>query len=313
MDCLADRRYPREAATKAHGLQTREYTGGGQHITDSLQSLNARTVELQPGLVVGLYSGNGRSEASATLMNTSGHVHFSCLLRDFSQAKVRGKVFAPKIGEGHMVFAPGERFSVRYGPNYCHVDLMVEPKVLAGLLGDDFDPIGESLGKGFVMCKSHPGNKTIEAATRLVQRMEQPGQPLILLQAAALEFLGWHLNGLSPDAPNCRVPLRERRCLLAARERLLHNLSAPPTIAELSHAVGLNQLKLKRGFKALFGTSIYEFFQRHRMDHARQLLRNHSVTETAVMLGYSNMSHFGTAFRKQFGVLPSEARKNGLT
>ncbi len=34
-----------------------------------------------------------------------------------------------------------------------------------------------------------------------------------------------------------------------------------------------------------------------------------SVTETAVMMGYSNISHFSSAFRKQFGVLPKEIRR----
>jgi AraC family transcriptional regulator len=73
--------------------------------------------------------------------------------------------------------------------------------------------------------------------------------------------------------------------------------------------VGLNQLKLKRGFRSLFGMGVYSLFQRHRMERARELLSHHNVTETALMLGYSNISHFSAAFRKQFGVLPGEARK----
>lgn len=56
--------------------------------------------------------------------------------------------------------------------------------------------------------------------------------------------------------------------MLAARDRLLLDLSAPPTIAELAREIGLNQLKLKQGFKTLFGTSIYALFQRHRMERA---------------------------------------------
>lgn len=88
--------------------------------------------------------------------------------------------------------------------------------------------------------------------------------------------------------------------------------SAPPTIAELAMEVGLNQLKLKRGFRSLFGMGVYSLFQRHRMERARELLYHYNVTETALMLGYSNISHFSTAFRKQFGVLPGEARKNTL-
>lgn len=109
------------------------------------------------------------------------------------------------------------------------------------------------------------------------------------------------------------MPLRERKRLLAARERLLEDLSAPPTITELAKEVGLNQLKLKRGFRLMFGMGIYSLFQCHRMERARELLCHHNVTETALILGYSNISHFSAAFRKQFGVLPSEVRKGRYT
>ncbi|WP_246221712.1 helix-turn-helix transcriptional regulator [Marichromatium bheemlicum] len=257
-----------------------------------------------------LYNGDGQHETQGVLINTSGQVHFTCLLRETSQAQIRDRLLCPRIGEGCIGFAPGERFVVRYGARYQQVDLAVAPTLLGELIGEDFDQVSEAIAQGFLMRASRPGNRTIAAATRLAQRIQQP-DPL-LLHAAALEYLGWLLHGLSPDERNPRTPLRERRCLLAARDRLLSNLSEAPTIAELAQDTGLNQLKLKQGFKALFGTSIYALFQQHRMDRARQLLRQHSVTETALMLGYSNISHFSAAFRKQFGVLPSETRRHYL-
>ncbi|GAB7541632.1 helix-turn-helix transcriptional regulator [Cupriavidus sp. 8B] len=69
-------------------------------------------------------------------------------------------------------------------------------------------------------------------------------------------------------------------------------------------------LKLKQGFRSLFASSIYAYFQAERMRQARQFLRKHNVTETAMMLGYSNISHFSSAFRKQFGMLPSAVRND---
>ena len=45
------------------------------------------------------------------------------------------------------------------------------------------------------------------------------------------------------------------------------------------------------------------------MNKAKQLLVTNSVTETAIIMGYSNISHFSSAFRKQFGVLPKEVRQ----
>lgn len=59
----------------------------------------------------------------------------------------------------------------------------------------------------------------------------------------------------------------------------------------------------------MFGTSVYGCFQEERMKRAMELLKNNNVTETAVALGYSNISHFSTAFRKQYSVLPKDARR----
>ncbi|MBK1650592.1 hypothetical protein CKO36_19065 [Rhabdochromatium marinum] len=137
---------------------------------------------------------------------------------------------------------------------------------------------------------------------------EFPRQRL-LLHAATLDYLHWHLAAFRPNGETKRPSLRECQQLDRARDLLLHDLSTPPTIAELARAVGMNQYKLKVGFKKRFGCSIYALFQEERMQRARHLLQLHNVTETAVILGYTNISHFSAAFRKQFGCLPSRARQ----
>jgi AraC family transcriptional regulator len=276
--------------------------------TGRLPRLNARFVELRPGMTAALYRGTGQEETHADLINNSPYVHFTCLLKDRSRTQVRGRELSPDIGEGYVVFAPGERFSVDYGPNYAHVDLMLLPETLAELTGDDGSGLDDEISGGFVMQGTPPGQRMIDAALRLAEHVEAPQGQRLYLYAAALEFLAGHLGGGAPDP----IPPRERQRLIAARARLLRDLSAAPTIAELAREIGLNQLKLKQGFKTLFGSSIYALFQQHRMEYARQLLRSHSVTETALMLGYNNLSHFSTAFRKQFGILPRHERK-GLT
>ncbi|MGO1068795.1 helix-turn-helix domain-containing protein [Lysobacter sp. CA199] len=83
---------------------------------------------------------------------------------------------------------------------------------------------------------------------------------------------------------------------------LLQDLARPPTIVELSRACGLNTLTLKRGFKLLFGQPAHALHQRERMAAAWRLI------ESGLNLGYANLSHFDAAFRRAFGLLPSELR-----
>jgi len=91
-----------------------------------------------------------------------------------------------------------------------------------------------------------------------------------------------------------------------ARRILFEHIEEPPGINELAQRVGINQMKLKRGFRAVFGCTVFEALRAHRMHHARALLMDSDMTVglVAATVGYTNMSHFIAAFRTHFGVTP---------
>ncbi|MBD2355418.1 helix-turn-helix transcriptional regulator [Tolypothrix sp. FACHB-123] len=91
-----------------------------------------------------------------------------------------------------------------------------------------------------------------------------------------------------------------------AKEILAQNLDNPPSLIELARQVGLNDYKLKLGFRQVFGTTAFSYLHQQRMEKARQLLLEGqmNVKEVARAVGYTNQSHFATAFRKQFGTNP---------
>ena len=100
----------------------------------------------------------------------------------------------------------------------------------------------------------------------------------------------------------------DREKILNAREVLLQHIGDPITIKELSRKVGINECYLKKGFKEIFGTTIFDFYQQQRMEHAKYLLyeKGLSVTDVSALLGYSSISHFSTAFKKHTGLKPCE-------
>jgi AraC-like DNA-binding protein len=81
-----------------------------------------------------------------------------------------------------------------------------------------------------------------------------------------------------------------------------------PTISQLARMVSISESKLKKDFKLIYGVPVYEYFQKVRMQAARDRLLEggHSVKEVAMELGYSNLSNFTIAFKKEFGLLPSK-------
>jgi AraC family transcriptional regulator len=112
------------------------------------------------------------------------------------------------------------------------------------------------------------------------------------------------------DSFQCKFLANEldREKIIKSREILLQHIGEPLTIKELSRKVAINECYLKKGFKELFGTTIFDFYQSQRMEHARYLLyeKGLSVTEVSMLLGYSSISHFSTAFKKHTGLKPCE-------
>lgn len=69
--------------------------------------------------------------------------------------------------------------------------------------------------------------------------------------------------------------------------------------------------KLKTGFKQCYGQTVYNYIIGKRMELARTLLdqRRFKVSDVAGLVGYTNTSHFITAFSKKYGVTPGEFNK----
>lgn len=93
---------------------------------------------------------------------------------------------------------------------------------------------------------------------------------------------------------------------------MMKQMSTPPTIAELARKVGLNEKKIKQGFKEFYGNTVYGFLRDHRMAQAKLMFDRDqkSVTEVACAVGYSNVSHFGVIFRHHHGIKPGKYLKS---
>lgn len=130
------------------------------------------------------------------------------------------------------------------------------------------------------------------------------------LQMVLLYSLESHANKQDVPVFVCKFLANEadRKKILAARDVLIKNINTPITIKQLSRKVGINECYLKKGFKEVFGSTIFEFYQTQRMEHAKYLLyeKGLTVTEVSELLNYSSISHFSTAFKKQTGIKPCE-------
>ncbi len=93
--------------------------------------------------------------------------------------------------------------------------------------------------------------------------------------------------------------------LQTAKAYLAANYTRSITIKQLSKIVFLNELKLKQGFKEVFGVTIHQFLIQVRMEQAKKMLLNEmKINEICYLIGYKNPSHFIVTFKKYYGFTP---------
>ena len=141
--------------------------------------------------------------------------------------------------------------------------------------------------------------------------LEGAGRSLFL-ESCALGLLADQIDELAPDRL-CAAEALDQPKLTKAREYLDAHLLDPPSIIQLARIVGLNDFKLKRAFKSAFGTTIYGYVRQRRMEKAAiDLHAGMTVGTAALEAGYVCPRCFTDAFRRHFGILPSQVTRTTL-
>ena len=156
-----------------------------------------------------------------------------------------------------------------------------------------------------------------EIAAKFVDHSYAGAVGLVYIEAITLELLCCAIESLKSVSagPTEQYTERELRCMHAARSFLMKQLAPAPSIRQVARAAGINETTLKRGFKAVFGETLFDFSVRCRMQHALTLLRDREmqVGRVAAAAGYSHQTSFATAFRRHFGLRPKDVRRSKLT
>lgn len=132
--------------------------------------------------------------------------------------------------------------------------------------------------------------KALELAVRCVETLpvrQLGGSPAPTLRAADIEKL-------------------KRVCDAVDR-----NLANPGSLASLARDAGLNVKKLKYGFKAVFGRTVFDYVREQRLARAEILLRegDGNIDQIALKLGITSASYFARLFRQRHGVSPRQFRR----
>ncbi|MCP4117171.1 MAG: helix-turn-helix transcriptional regulator [Desulfobacteraceae bacterium] len=202
------------------------------------------------------------------------------------------------------------------------VGLKVDPHLLFSYLEQQMDTVPKELATRFDKGDRHHCLLTREMTPQMQATAWQIINPPytgkareLFLESRALELLAQQVTLLTqggPSPPPVPPTPADLERIHAAKKILLKDLQEPPTIPRLARLSGINEFKLKRGFKQAFNTTIFGCLQQHRMKTAHTLLQDSSknISQVASEVGYANVSHFINAYRKQFGITPGYFKKS---
>ncbi|MEM8900633.1 MAG: AraC family transcriptional regulator [Bacteroidota bacterium] len=130
--------------------------------------------------------------------------------------------------------------------------------------------------------------------------LETKAKELLLLQLEQMSSLN-HVHQL-------KLKKYEVERIHEVKKYLSEHVGNPMTLLQLAQHFGTNEYSLKTGFKEVFGTTVFKYWNSVKMSQARNMLLDESLTISQVSdkIGYKNPQHFTTAFKKCFGYPPSK-------
>jgi AraC-like DNA-binding protein len=224
--------------------------------------------------------------------------------------------------EYNLLYFPAQQSEIEWRPSDCveAFEINLTPAFLRKYLPEEH-PFSQKMGNGAACANSFKisDNNLLITPQIMAILLDILNCPLerqykrMFLKAKVIELLSIVLSHLSQfSRPQMPMGLRDTdvRKMQEARELLHANLKSPCSLIDLAHQVGTNENYLKKQFKILYGNTVYGYIHDLRMQQARIMLKeNKELLQIAQSIGYKNVHHFASAFKKYFGYSPYSIRK----
>lgn len=220
--------------------------------------------------------------------------------------------FFPKI-EGVKELAPHQHHSM--------ATIIINPTLLHHYTRNDSNLVSIGIkkllkGESFNYYKKDTTPMPLQTiAYQILNCPFKNGARQLFMKSKALELLSFQIEDMSKTTKSAydkvNLNANDIDLIYIAKDLLLENIDDAPTLPQLAKLTGISLLKLKAGFKRVYGISVHSYLQQYRIEKAKYLIENKrlNVSEIAWRVGYTNVSHFIAAYRKRYGVNPGSCLK----
>lgn len=246
---------------------------------------------------------------------------------------IRGEVTAKVNGIGKNIRTSSHQHNIFYNPD-TEESLEIDPQPEMEIFGLSFmsdkfvqiaannGPVLDKMAERVENRKMVYHSKGYHITPRMLQVIDEVrhchftgGLKKLYLQSKSIELLALQCEQIEIEARNRhevqKISRTDEERIYHARDLLLAHAQDPLSLTDLARKAGINEFKLKNGFKKVFDNTVFGYLSDYRLDQAKQMMREgtYSFTDIADELGYSSLQHFSNAFRKKFGQSPSEVKK----
>lgn len=224
---------------------------------------------------------------------------------------VEDGVFHAHVGDERWELAPGSIFITRRGMTFScrHTDEVPTDRCLTVSYSE---AAVEDLMRADLPALRPPYARLSARRQYLRHRLRSCGAGdqirLDLLAGALFESLSANRQSGQARLDGRVTPLMRR--IDRAVQLIETEYSRELALGDLAQAAGLSPFYFARAFQRFVGVPPHRYLTGVRLRHAAQMLDDGAgVTFTCYEVGFGSLSHFITAFRKRFGVVPSAARR----
>ncbi|WFU91406.1 AraC family transcriptional regulator (plasmid) [Rhizobium sp. CC1099] len=182
---------------------------------------------------------------------------------------------------------------------HLHVPIGLIESLMGGGKSEDWLSAFRDRGFFWDRAAEHLG-RTLVAANL----SPKPVDP-VFVESIATAVIARVLSALGPENEDAARPELVKWRLMKALDYVEANLGLPIGLADMADQVELNSAYFAAQFKSSTGLSPYDYVLRRRIERAQEmLLRDVTLAEIAVAVGFKTQSHFTTAFARVVGQTP---------
>ncbi|WP_375475223.1 hypothetical protein [uncultured Nostoc sp.] len=183
-----------------------------------------------------------------------------------------------KSGEDYIFGGvyPQSNHNLNGAGNLRWVSLIIKPETLRTLIESYGEQLPPDLEKAIAGVPEYfnlrPSLITPAKQVALQQILHCPYQGLtrkMYLESKVLELVSFKLADRVAAPTEKLLRLQQIDRIHHARDILIRNIGNPPSLIDLARQVGINEYTLKRGFRQIFGTTVFGYLHDYRMEQAR--------------------------------------------